>query len=261
MNENIDENKIGVSEPFLEGAMETNEKDWELLEEAVEDFYESNGIAKETIEQFVIHNKQVKNFVKRFSDEENFSEREKEIATLSAILHDVAKGSGEFELHGKEGGEIAEKMLLKMKKSSELAKSVKLAILRHMGKKGYPSKMAREKYGDDFEYPKPATKVGQLVYECDILTQLTKEGIEKILHLRKTDERNIKEDKERALKKNITQEEAVLLSVLKGAEESSNLIEIKSVKKFAKKLWKEIQEKYSDYFLNGKIEKNKLKTR
>ena len=255
MKENMGENKISTSEPFLKGSMETNEKDWKLLEEAVEDFYKSSGIVVETIEQFIVHNRQVKDFVMRFSDKEGFNEREKEIAILSAILHDVAKGSGEFELHGKEGGEIAEKMLLEMRKSPELARSVKLAIVRHMGKEGYPARLAKEKYGDNFEYPQPATKVGQLVYECDILTQLTREGFEKILHLRKIDEKDIKEDKKIALERNITQEEATLFSVLKGAEESFNLIKIKSVKKFAEKLWREIQEKYSQYFLDIKTEK------
>lgn len=245
--------KSFVNEPFLEGDMETNEKDLEILEKTVEDFYQSKNISGETLNQFTIHNRQVKDFAIRFSGEENFNEREKEIAILSAILHDITKGSGEFESHGEEGGEIAKKILLKMGKSSDLAESVKLAIVRHMGQEGYPAKIAKKKYGNDFEYPEPATKVGQLVYECDILTQLTTEGFEKILHLRKTDRENIKEDQKIALEKNITQEQAALLSVLKSAEESYGLISIESIQKFAKKLWQKIQEDYKNYFENGKL--------
>ncbi len=250
MIKNFKKNEINVSEPFLEGTIETDEKDWEFLEAKVEDFYKSNNISEETIEQFIIHNKQVKNFAIKFSEEENFNNREKEIAVLSAILHDIAKGFGEFELHGEKGGEIAEKILLEMGKSQGLAKSVKLAIIRHMGKEGYPTRISKEKYGNDFEYPQPATKVGQLVYECDILTQLTPEGFEKILHLRKTDKKNIEEDKKTASGKGITENEAALLSVLKNAEESYNLIKIKPIKKFAKELWEKIQKKYPNSFIN-----------
>ena len=242
-----------TNEPFLEGDMETNEKDWEILEETVEDFYRSKNISREMLKQFVVHNRQVKDFTVRFSEEENFNEREKEIAILSAILHDITKGSGEFEFHGEEGGKIAEKILLEIRKSPDLAESVKLAIVRHMGKEGYPTKVAKEKYGDDFEYPEPVTRVGQLVYECDILTQLTMEGFGKILHLRKTDQENIKKDQKTALEKNITQEQVALLSVLKSAKESYDLISIESVKEFAEKLWQKIQEDYGDYFKDGKL--------
>ena len=74
---------------------------------------------------------------------------------------------------------MAERALLKMKKSPEMARSVRVAIMKHMGSEGCPARSAREKYGDDFKYSQPATKVGRLVYECDILTQLTKEGFGK----------------------------------------------------------------------------------
>jgi hypothetical protein len=244
VGKDVNKNNIDFNEPFLTGEMETSEKDWELLEKMVEDFYRTQGVSKKTLEHFVVHNKQVKDFVIKFSREENFKKREREIVILSAILHDVAKGFENFELHGEKGGEIAEEMLLKIGKSLLLAQSVKLAIIRHMGEEGYPVRMARKKYGDGFKYPKPATIVGQMLYECDILTQLTPNGFAKLLHLRKINKKDITDDKETALRENITQEDAALLSVLKNAEESYNLIKIKSIKKFADSIYKEIQTKY-----------------
>ncbi|MCK5044828.1 HD domain-containing protein [Candidatus Parcubacteria bacterium] len=249
----VGKNNIDFNEPFLTGEMETNEKDWALLEKMVEDFYKVQGVSKKILEHFVIHNKQVKDFVIKFSSEGNFKKREKEIVILSAILHDVAKGLENFELHGEKGGEIAEEMLLKIGKSSLLAQSVRMAIIRHMGEEGYPARMAKKKYGDDFKYPKPATIVGQMLYECDILTQLTSSGFDKLLHLRKINEKDIADDKKTALRENITQEEAALFSVLESAKESYNLIKIRSVKKFADDLWQKIQIKYINVLPTRKI--------
>ena len=253
MGKDVNKNNIDFNEPFLTGEMETNEKDWKLLEKMVEDFYKTQGVPKKTLEHFVVHNKQVKDFVIKFSREENFKKREIEIVILSAILHDIAKGFENFELHGEKGGEIAEKMLLKIGKSLLLAQSVKLAIIRHMGEEGYPARMAKKKYGDDFKYPKPATIVGQMLYECDILTQLTSSGFAKLLHLRKTNKKDITDDKETALRENITQEEAALFSVLRNAKESYNLIKIKLIKKFADNLLREIQKKYINILRTRKI--------
>lgn len=120
-----------------------------------------------------------------------------------------------------------------------------------MGQEGYPAEVAKKAYGEDFKYPKYATKVGQMVYECDILTQLTKEGFDKILLLRRTDEENIKEDKKIAEEENIDIEAARILSVFKSAKTSCDLIKIKSVKRYADELWQEIQEKYK-YFADRK---------
>jgi hypothetical protein len=244
MKKNKNKNNIDFNEPFLTGEMETNEKDWELLEKMVEDLYKAQGVPKKTFGHLIAHNKQVKDFVIKFSIKENFKEREREIVILSAILHDVAKGFKNFEFHGEKGGEIAEKMLLKLGKSLLLAQSVKLAIIRHMGKQGYPARMAKKKYGDNFKYPSPATIVGQMLYECDILTQLTSKGFDKLLYLRKINIKNIKDDKKVALTKNITHQDATLLSVLNSAKESYDLIKIKSIKKFADNLWQKIQKEH-----------------
>jgi len=237
--ENLEENI------FLEGAAETNEAIYEELRKQVEKNYKDNGVDEKLIEQFVIHNNQVEELVRKFSDEEKFSDKEKEIAVLASILHDIAKGYGDFLKHGEEGGKMAEKLLLEKGVSEALARSVRLAIERHMGRDGYPSQMAKKEYGPDFEYPKYATKVGQLLYECDIMTQLTPEGFGKILLLRKTDRNNIEEDAKTAQEKNITIEQARILSVLESAKKSFDLIEPDSaIKKHAQELWEGIQEKY-----------------
>jgi len=236
--------KINSNEPHLEGNMETNDEMWVEMRKEVENVYREKKVSEDLIKQFVIHNEQVENFVKRFSMEEKFNDREMEIAVLAAIFHDVAKGWGDFLKHGEEGGALAEKTLLDMGLSQGLARSVRLAIERHMGQDGYPSKIAKETYGEDFEFPEYETKVGQMVYECDILTQLTGEGFEKILLLRKLDSDNLEEDRRVARKENISIEQARLRSVLESARKSFELITIPSVKQEAEKLWQEIEKEY-----------------
>ncbi len=228
----------------LEGPAETTEEMRDELMEVVEKYYNDHDVSEDLIKQFMIHNGQVRDYVKKFSAIEDFTAKEEEIAALAAILHDITKGWGDFLKHGEEGGEIAEKILRDVGVSKELAKSVRLAIERHMGPDGYPTRKAKEKFGEDFEYPRYQTKVGQMVYECDILTQLTPEGFKKILLLREKDPKNIKEDENVAKKKKITVEKARFLSVLESACESLKLITTPSVRREAEKLWQEIEEKY-----------------
>ena len=245
--EKVLKNQIKLSDMFLRGEMETDEKIRQKLKEEVVECYKENKVAEELIKQFIIHNNQVENFVIRFSKEENFNDKEKEIAILSAIFHDIAKGYGDFLKHGEVGGEMAEKILLKKGISKELAESVKLAIERHMGVQGYPTEKAKKQYGKKFEFPEYATKVGQIVYECDILTQLTEEGFDKILLLRELDKEDFQEDKKKVEEDKKIIEQIRILSVLKSAKKSYNLIKLESVKKEAEKLWQKIQEKYGMY--------------
>lgn len=231
----------------LEGPAETTKEMQDELMKVVEKYYKDHGISEDLIKQFMVHNAQVRDFVETFSEEEKFTSKEKEIATLAAILHDITKGQGDFLKHGEEGGKIAEATLIGMGISEGLAKSVRLAIERHMGSDGYPTKKAKETYGEDFEYPKYQTKVGQMVYECDILTQLTKEGFEKILLLRKTDADNLEEDRKAAGEKNITIEEARILSALESAKKSLELITMPSVRREAENRWEEIEKEYKEY--------------
>lgn len=232
---------------FLKGPVETCESTYIELRKIVEECYLKHDVNKKLIGQFVKHNEQVEEFVEKFSKKKRFSKKEKEIATLAAILHDITKGWGDFLNHGKEGGRIAKEILTSMNISEELAESVKLAIERHMGQEGYPTDLAKKEYGNDFEYPKYATKVGQLVYECDILTQLTEDGFNKILLLRETDKEDRKEDEARAEKDGISIEEARIKSVLESAKKSYGLIEIDSIAEHATELWEKIEKEYSGY--------------
>ncbi|MCK5475083.1 MAG: HD domain-containing protein [Candidatus Pacebacteria bacterium] len=237
------ENQI-KQDPFIEGPEETTEEVREELRKKVKEYYRTNDISEDLIEQFIIHNDQVEYFVDRFSEKEGFNEKEKEIALLTAIFHDITKGSEDFLNHGEGGGLITKEILIDMGISEELAESVKLGIERHMGQEGYPTDLAKKKYGDDFEYPKYATEVGKMVFECDILTQLTKKGFNKILLLREIDKENRKEDEVVAFEKNITREEAAVLSVLKSAKKSYDLIKNRFIKKCAEELYEEIKKEY-----------------
>lgn len=84
-----------------------------------------------------------------------------------------------------------------------------------------------------------------MVYECDILTQLTQEGFDKILLLRKSDSDNLGEDRKVAKEKNIPIEQARLILVIESAKKSFNFIKPGSeIKKYADSLWRDIQKKY-----------------
>lgn len=229
-------------EPSLEGLMESSEGEWAQLRACVQENYVKHGVPAELVQQFTVHNLQVEAFVQKFSALENFDDRAKEIAILGAILHDIAKGYGEFEEHGKVGGEMAKIILLDMGFSEDLVESVRLGIERHMGREGYPAYIAKKKYGDSFEYPAPKTKVGEMIYLCDILTQLTPEGSEKLLTIRRTDPDCIRADKEEVATKGISAEEAARQSVMSSAKKSYDLImqesdySLESIKEYAQEL-------------------------
>lgn len=253
MKESYNNREITGKSPdiFIDGPMETKkDEDWPKLRKIVTACYKENSVDDKLIEQFNIHNKQVESFVAECSKKESFTEKQQEIAVLAAIMHDITKGYGNFLEHGEEGGQLAEQILLDMGKSPELAWSVKLAIERHMGSSGYPAEKAKEAYGQDFEYPKYSTEVGELVYECDILTQLTPEGLDKILLLRENDENDLAEDMKRAEEEDMTVEKARFLSVLKSAQASYEIIKsgkLNSVKEKADEYWQGIKEKYKEY--------------
>jgi hypothetical protein len=216
--------KMAKEEPRLSGRKETDEKTYGRLQRAVEEGYRRQGVPEELIDQYGLHNAQVEGFAKRFAEEAGFTPKETEIAVLGAILHDVGKGSGDFVDHGEIGGRRAEEILLEEGLSPELIRSVRLAVERHMGQEGYPAEMAKEKYGPDFTYPQPRTKVGELLYLCDILTQITPEGFGKIVWLREHDPRDLSEDEGVAHENGISLLQARHLSALKSAQKAYALI-------------------------------------
>jgi len=232
---------------YLEGEMETDSEIWKQLRETVADCYKEHGVDQKLIEQFVRHNAQVEGFVNEFADAEHFTKKEKEIAILAAIMHDITKGYGDFLKHGEEGGIMAEQILLDLGKSPELARSVRLVIERHMGTAGFPTEEARKVYGEDFQYPMYDTKVEQLVYECDILTQLTREGFDKLLAIRESSDEYTAEDNITAQASGKTLGQVRYLSVLKSARESLGLIKTKTVREKAEEYWLKIEDEYKDY--------------
>lgn len=235
-------------EPFLEGKKETDEQSLAELRRRVRENYGKNGVPDDLIEQFTIHNLQVEDFVRIFSESEGFDEKEKEIAILSAILHDVAKGYGEFLAHGEEGGRMAKVMLIDLGLGEELAESVRLGIERHMGQEGYPAENAKKRYGEGFSFPAPRTKVGDMLYKCDILTQLTPEGFAKILLIRKSDPVCACEDDRVAQEKGISREAAARLSALESARKSYDVImrdsahPLPSLQAYAQELWSKLEQ-------------------
>ncbi|MCK5490835.1 MAG: HD domain-containing protein [Candidatus Pacebacteria bacterium] len=233
----------------INGPVEIRNEALQKFREVVEEYYVNNNVDADLIEQLAKHNQQVEDFVRDYSgeDKESFDVKEREIAILAAIFHDITKVSGDFLDHGKDGGRIAEKILQENGVSFELAHSVSLAIERHMGgEEGYPGRMAKKEFGKKFKYPIYKTRVAQMVYECDILTQLTPEGFEKILLLRENDEENRIEDEKVAEEKRITRKEASILSALQSAKESLSFIKMKFIEEDANKFWDEMQKKYRD---------------
>ncbi len=234
----------------MEGRAETDERARDRLRARVEENYRTHGVDAQTIRHFLIHNRQVEELVALLAAEEGFDERESEIALLGAILHDAAKGYGEFLAHGEAGGALAEQFLREAGVSPELAASVRLAIERHMGQEGYPADRAREKFGQDFHYPAPRTRVGELLYECDLLTQLTEAGLAKIIALRAADDELVAEDEAAAGAQGSSVEAARLASALASARRSFELITaqedfpLAAVQRQARAQWEGLRERY-----------------
>lgn len=228
-----------------EAKKETKEEEIKSLLLGVEKIYKKSGMDDRKIELFMAHNKQVLDFVREIAKAENFSEKEIEIAQLAAILHDCKKESPgvDFADHGSSSGIEASKILIKMKKRSELVENVVKAIERHMGNTGFVGNEARKKYGKDFLYEEPETRAEQSVYDADLLTILTEDGIKKILHIRENGQDFIKIDKQVALNQGITQKEAAILSVKESIENTMNSIKLESSKEIAEGLI----DKSSDY--------------
>jgi len=239
-------------EPRLTGKRETTPEDLGKINNVVREIYEKDGVKKELIELFMIHNKQVFYLARQIAKKEEFNEREMEIAELGAILHDVKKGE-EFEMHGELGGKEAKKILLELGKSEDLAESVRLAIVRHMGNEGFVGEQARKKYGENFRYEEPKTKAEQSLYDADMLTIMTPEGIDKLLMIRETVPELIRQDEETSKKSNgkITVEEAKFNTIRDSILNTTDSIKLKTSKEIAKDLLRYIKEKYPQMKLDS----------
>ncbi len=231
-------------EPFLTGQSETSKDELEELLLLVRDAYKESGMDSEMVDLFMKHNRQVLDFVRKIADGEKFNEREREIAELAAVLHDKRKGAVDFEEHGSEGGVSARKLLLSLGKSEGLAESVRLAIERHMGNTGFVGEQARKKYGQEFRYPEPETRVGRSVYEADMLTILTREGVEKLLHIREIESNLRTEDERVASEKKISLEEARFASIRKSVENSLDILTLETSKRIADELLDVLYQSY-----------------
>lgn len=239
-------------EPYLNEKRETTPEDIGKINDIVKETYEKDGVKKDLIELFMIHNKQVFYLVRQIAKAEGFNERELEIAEIAAILHDIKKG-GEFEMHGEIGGQEAKRLLLKMGKSENLAESVRLAIVRHMGNEGFVGEQARKRYGGDFRYEEPKTRTEQSLYDADMLTIMTPEGIDKLLMIRETVPELIRQDEETSRKSNgkITVEEAKFNTIRDSILNTINSIKLKTSKEIARDLLRYIKVKYPQMKLDS----------
>lgn len=246
------ENPSAEKEPHLTGKRETTIEEIQELNKAVEEMYKKDGVHKDLMKLFMIHNNQVFYLVRQIAKAEGFNERELEIAEIAAILHDIKKG-GEFEMHGELGGQEAKRILLKMGKSEGLAESVRLAIVRHMGNDGFVGEQARKKFGENFRYEEPKTRVGQSLYDADMLTIMTPEGIDKLLKLRETVPELVRQDEETSRNSNgkITVEDAKFNTIRNSILNTAHSIKLKHSKEIAKDLLNYIKNKYSQLKLDA----------
>lgn len=236
------ENNI-VETGYLKGKRETSDKDTETFVGKVEEKYKADGLDEKTQEHFRIHNRQVLDLVREIAREEKLDEGELEIAELAAIFHDIAKG-GDFVNHGKNGGELAREIILAAGKSPKLAESVKTAIERHMANTGYVGIKAREKFGSDFRYEEPETRAEQCLYDADMLAIVTPEGVRKLLRLRQITPKDLEDDKKVSQEKNISVEDAALLTVAKSIKNSLESIKLDSSRKIAQRLLEKVLKEY-----------------
>lgn len=246
------ENPSEEKELHLTRKRETTIEEIQELNKAVEEMYKKDGVHKDLMKLFMIHNNQVFYLVRQIAKAEGFDGRELEIAEIAAILHDIKKG-GEFEMHGELGGKEARRLLLKMGKSEGLAESVRLAIVRHMGNDGFVGEQARKKFGEAFRYEEAKTRVEQSLYDADMLTIMTPEGIDKLLKLRETVPELIRQDEETSKKSNgkITVEDAKLNTIRNSILNTINSIKLKTSKEIASDLLKYIKGKYPQMKLDS----------
>jgi len=217
-------------------------ENFEGLKKFVKETYQDKGPNPELIEKFNEHNEAVLDYARQLASQEEISPQESSALKAAVILHDVSKFDAPLVKHGWESAKIAEEKLKEMGKDKEFIKAVKSAIERHMGPiPGFMDEEAKkweEKTGEKIEFPRPETEVDKILYDADMLCLIDKKGIEKILRLRKDVEQFIKEDKERAEKEGITQEEAALQSALKSARQAAESLYTESARKKAEQLLK-----------------------
>lgn len=220
-------------------------KDFEYLKKFVKETYENRGPNPELIEKFNEHNETVLGYARDLASQEKLTPLESAILETAVILHDVSKFDVPLIKHGWESAKIAEEKLEQMGKDKEFIEAVKSAIERHMGPiPGFMANEAKkweEKTGQKIEFPRPETKVDQILYDADMLCLIDRKGIEKILQLRKDIEQFIKEDKETAEKEGISQAEAAFQSALNSAHQAAESLYTESAKKKAKQLLEEVK--------------------
>jgi len=216
------------------------------IKKFVNEIYESSKLSDEVIESLNEHNKTILKYTKELATEESLSQEDLENVQLAAILHDAAKTNSSLLKHGFASSKIAQQKLLEMGFKNERVKIITNAIERHMGP--IPGFMQREakkhtdKTGEEVIFSRPETMVDKILYDADMLSLVDKNGINKILILRKSIDMFINEDKQEANEKNISQEKVAYLSALKSAEEAINSLYTEAARKKGDVLIKEARD-------------------
>ena len=224
-----------------------------LIQKLVEDVYKRSNAPKEQIKSFKDHNAKVLDYALELAKKEKLTKKNLQILKLATALHDVAKLNTPLVKHGFAGAKIAYEQLIKLGFNKRLANKVSRAIARHMGPlprfmAGQVIKWEKEK-GEKITFPRPKTKVEQLLYDADMLSLIDRQGIAKILIIRKNVEVFQKEDEETAKKKQIIPEEAAWTSALQSARQAADSLFTKAAKMKAKQLLQEAEKLFEEFKL------------
>lgn len=109
---------------------------------------------------------------------------DKEIVDVSVLFHDITKTNLKKELfHHIDGANIAVKFLGKLKVSQEFIESVNHCVLSHSTPLAYFKSKAKKAHKKSNFLPKPKTIEAKVLFDADMIQQLSPYGITKGLFI------------------------------------------------------------------------------
>ena len=131
------------------------------------------------------HTQLVRKIAREIAEKEN---ADKLIVELAVLFHDVSKTNYKGPCQNIESAAIADNFLKENNADKKIIKSVKDAILRHMG----PFKSLK-KIKTKIKFPRPKTKEDMALFDADMINLFDYYGIAKIIYIRASNGKDFKE--------------------------------------------------------------------
>lgn len=213
------------------------------LRTVVDKRYEEVGLQGEKLKIFSEHNQVVLGYAQKLLEKFeslNIPSEDVQDLLIAVTLHDLTKADTPLVKHGWEGAKEAGEMLTKRGYNKLRTQKIVRAIERHMGPiPGFMS-MMRDRWNgqhpDDQvpDFPRPETLVDQMLHDADMLGLIDRQGIDKVLIIRETEQNFRKEDEALAAKRGVTREQVAWESALQSAKEASASLCLDAAKELAR---------------------------